>query len=222
MYILTSTDIYNNGRVTKSKIYLLTSAPGNTSIFNTLDKRQHSIRRRLIGQAISEKAMREFEPTLTAQIDVYLQRIREASLSSKPVDMTIHLKQLGMDVVGLLAFGFPLNVQTDPTYRFMMRGLSVGGYRAHCYMQWPPLKHLGFLFLIAGWSQRKKYVQMMQRMIGTRLSEDKHARHDLYSVVADHLDLNGSADVDSITTSQLWSEALFFFPAGWCSLNILR
>ena len=75
---------------------------------------------------------------------------------------------------------------------------------------------------MAGWPQRKKYVQIMQRMLGTRLSENKHARHDLYSVVADHLDLAGGADVDSITTSQFWSEALFFFLAGWCLPNILR
>lgn len=156
--------------------------------------------------------MRDFEPTMMEQVDVFLEQIREASKASTVVDMTGHLKRLGMDIVGLLAFGFPLNMQTDPTYRFMMKGLSVGGYRAHCFMQCPPLKRLGFqyLLLLAAWSQRKKYVQMMQRMIGTRLSEDKHVRHDLYSVVAEHL----NDPADGITTSQLWSEALFFFPAG--------
>lgn len=156
--------------------------------------------------------MRDFEPIMTAQIDIFLEQLQQASDTSTPVDMTERLKRLGMDIVGLLAFGFPLNMQTDPTYRFMTKGLSVGGYRAHCFMQCPPLRWLGFqyLLLLAGWSQRKKYIQMMQRMISTRLSEDKHVRHDLYSVVADHLD-NAT---EGITTSQLWSEALFFFPAG--------
>lgn len=129
--VLTSLDIYNNERITKSHVYLLTSAAGNPSIFNTLDRHQHSIKRRLVGQAVNEKAMREFEPTMTEQIDVFLGQIQEASKTSTPLDMTDHLKRLGMDIVGLLAFGFPLNLQTDPTYRFMTKGLSLGGYRAH-------------------------------------------------------------------------------------------
>lgn len=178
------------------------------------------MKRRLIGQAINDKAMRDFEPTMMAQIDVFLDQIKEASNTSTPIDMTDRLKRLGMDIVGLLAFGFPLNMQTDPTYRFMIKGLSLGGYRAHCFMQFPPIKRLGLqhLLFIAGWFQRAKYGQMMQRMIRTRLSEDKHARHDLYSVLADHLD---NTTADGITTSQLWSEALFFFPAGPYSLEPL-
>lgn len=210
--MLTFVDIYANERVTKSHVYLLTSAPGNTSIFNTIDKRQHSIKRRLIGQAVSEKAMRDFEPTMTKQIDIFIDQIREASRTATPVDMSDHIKRLGMDIVGLLAFGFPLNMQTEETYRFMNRGLNVGGYRAHCFMQFPLIKRFGIehLLAFASRSQRTKYVQMMQRMIGTRLAEDKHTRHDLYSVVADYLD----NPTDGITTSQLWSEALFFFPAG--------
>ncbi|KAI3390366.1 hypothetical protein diail_9940 [Diaporthe ilicicola] len=171
------------------------------------------MKRRLIGQAINDKAMRDFEPTMVGQIDLFIGQIREASKTSTPVDMTDCLKRLGMDIVGLLAFGFPLNMQTDPTYRFMVKGLSIGGYRAHCFMQFPPIRRLGIQHLlgVAGRAQRVKYVEMMQRMIRTRLSEDKHARHDLYSVVADHLD---NTTADGITTSQLWSEALFFFPAG--------
>ncbi|KAG6353747.1 hypothetical protein INS49_005456 [Diaporthe citri] len=207
-------DLYNNERVTKSWVYLLTPAAENPSIFNTLDRRQHSIKRRLIGQAINDKAMRDFEPTMMGQIDVFIGIIREASKTFTPVDMTDGLKRLGVDsIVGLLAFGFPLNLQTDPTYRFMIEGLSFGGYRVHCHMQFPLIKRLGiqYLLFIAGWFQRAKYGRMMHRMIRTRLSEDKHARHDLYSVLADHLD---NSTADGMTTSQLWSEALFFFPAG--------
>lgn len=204
--------------MTKSHVYLLTSAPGNTSIFNTIEKRQHSIKRRLIGQAVNDKAMRDFEPTMTQQIDVFIDQLREASESGAPIDMSQRIKRLGMDIVGQLAFGFPLHMQTDETYRFMNHGLNVGGYRAHCVMQFPLIKKTGFEHLLAFASrgQRDKYVQMMKRMIGTRLSEDKHARHDLYSVVVDHLD----DPANGITTSQLWSEALFFFPAGTVSPNL--
>lgn len=132
-------------------------------------------------------------------IDSFIENMRGASKTSTVVDMTDCLKRLGMDIVGLLAFGSPLNMQNDPTYHFMVKGLSVGGCRAHCFMQFPFLRRLGLqhLLVIAARSQRVKYVEMMQRMIRTRLSEDKHARHDLYSVVADHLDTTA----DGITTS---------------------
>lgn len=164
--------------------------------------------------------MRDFEPTMLGQIDLFIEHIREATKTCTPVDMTDCLKRLGMDIVGLLAFGFPLNMQTDPTYRFMVKGLSFGGYRAHCFMQFPPIRRLGFQHLlgIVGRSQRVKFGEMMQRMIRTRLSEDKNVRQDLYSVVADHLD---NTAADGITTSQLWSEALFFFPAGSYSPGFL-
>lgn len=49
-------------------------------------------------------------------------------------------------------------------------------------------------------------------MINSRLSEEKHAKTDLYSFVVDHLDLDNRED--GLTTRELWSEALFFFPAG--------
>jgi hypothetical protein len=81
-------------------------------------------------------------------------------------------------------------------------------------MQFPLLKKLGLhhLLISAGYTQRLKYLRMLQLMISTRLSEEKHANNDLYSFVVDHLD-NAT---DRITTSELWYEALFYFPAGVC------
>lgn len=207
-------DIYLDERVTKSHVYRLTITSGNPSIFNAIDKHEHRVKRRLIGQAVNDKAMREFEPTMMEQIDIFIDQLRASSEHRTPVNMTDSCKRLGLDIVALLAFGYPLHLQTDSKYRFLIRGLHVGGYQNHCFMQFPPLKKLRLhhFLLLAGYSQRKKYIRMLQLMISSRLSEDKHAKHDLYSFVVDQLDNTA----DSITTSQLWSEALFFFPAGEC------
>lgn len=192
---------------------------GKPSIFNTIDRRQHRNKRRLIGQAVNDKAMRDFEPTMKEQVDIFLGQLLQSAQSSTPVDMSDRCKRLGMDIVGFLSFGFALNMQTEPTYRFIIRGTNTGGYRSHCYMQFPALKELGihYLLLILGLPQRLKYIKMLQHMISTRLSEEKHARNDLYSFVADHIDNSA----DGITTSELWSEALFFFPAGQCSASLM-
>ncbi|KAI1644157.1 cytochrome P450 [Daldinia loculata] len=204
-------DIYNNERVTKSHVYKLTMRSGKPSIFSTIDKQQHRLKRKLIGQAVNDKATRAFEPTMIEQVDIFIKQLMASSQGSSPVDMTERCKWLGMDIVGLLAFGFALNMQTDPTYRFVTRGLSVGTYQMNSIMQWPLLKNLGLhhLLLLVGYGQRVKYLDTLQTMISTRLFRGKHAKNDLYSFVADHLD-NAA---DGITTSELWSEALFFFPA---------
>ncbi|ETS88141.1 hypothetical protein PFICI_01969 [Pestalotiopsis fici W106-1] len=205
-------DIYNNEKVGKSRIYNLTVISGKPSIFNVLDKSQHRIKRKLIGQAVSDKAMRAFEPTMAEQVDIFIGQLTECSEKEVHTNMTERFKCLGMDTVGLLAFGFPLNMQTDPTYRFVIRGLNVGGYQNHCFMQYPMLKKLGLhkILVLLGKKQRQKYLAMLQLMIGSRLAEEPHAKNDLYSSVFEHLDNTA----DGIATSQLWSEALFLFPAG--------
>lgn len=210
--MLTRGDIYNNERVVKSRAYSLTVAAREPSIFNVIDKHRHRVKRKLVGKAISDKAMRGFEPTMIEQVDIFIRQLLASSHDSSPVNMTDRCKRLGMDIVGLLAFGFPLNMQTDPTYRFVLDGISLGTYQNNCFLQFPPLKKLGLhhLLPLLGFSQRIKYLRMMQHMISTRLSQDKHAKNDLYSFVVDHLDNT----TDGMKTNELWSEALFFFPAG--------
>ncbi|KAI1824076.1 cytochrome P450 [Xylaria intraflava] len=215
-------DIYNNDRVTKSHVYELTIASGKPSIFNAIDRQKHREKRKLIGQAITEKAMRSFEPTMSEQIDIFIEQIRLASTPTlspsgvaRPINMTDLTKRLGADIVGHLAFGYALNMQTDPTYRFMLGGLAVGSYQNNSFMQFPMLKKLGLhtlVPLVAGFASRMKYKNMLQNMITSRLSQEKHSKNDLYSFVVDHLDVDGSKG--GVKASELWSEALFFFPAG--------
>ncbi|KAI2618438.1 cytochrome P450 [Hypoxylon sp. NC1633] len=200
-------DIYNSERVTKSDVYLLTIASGKPSVFSTLDKHTG-----LGARAINDKAMRAFEPTMIDQVDIFINQLLASSRGSNPVDMTDHCKRLGMDIVGLLAFGFPLNMQTQETNRFMLRGLAIGTYQNNCFMQFPLLKKLGLhnALLLLGYSQRMRYKRILQTMIKSRLLEGIHSRNDLYSFVVDHLDNSA----DGMTTTDLWGEALFFFPAG--------
>ncbi|KAI0097286.1 cytochrome P450 [Nemania sp. FL0031] len=205
-------DIYSNEKVNKSRVYLLTVSSGKPSIFNMLDNRKHRNRRKIIGQAINGKALRAFEPTMAGQIDIFIQQLVVSSRNSSPINMTERCKRLGMDIVGLLAFGYALNLQTDPTNRYILPGLAVETYRFNCFMQCPSLKRLGLdrVIEVLGYKAKMKYTKNLDHMIKARLSELTHAKDDLYSVVAPHLDNT----TDGIGTSELWSEALFFLPAG--------
>ncbi|KAJ8132298.1 hypothetical protein O1611_g1322 [Lasiodiplodia mahajangana] len=205
-------DIYNNEKVNKSRVYLLTVASGKPSLFSMLDSRQHRNRRKIIGQAINDKALRAFELTMAGQIDIFIQQLVVASQDSSPVNMTQRCKWLGMDIVGLLAFGFALNLQADSANHYIIPGLAVETYRFNCFMRYPLLKTLGIdrVIEILGYKAKRKYMNNLQHMIKTRLSEPIDAKHDLYSTVAGHLDNTA----DGIGTSELLSEALFFIPAG--------
>lgn len=163
--------------------------------------------------------MRTFEPLMRQQIDVFLQGLYESAQASRPVDMTQACKRLGLDIVGHLAFGFALNTQTDPTYRFIIDGIAMGNYRANCFMQLPFLKNrvLDSILHLLSHPRRLGYLRALEHMISTRVSMDKHAKNDLYSHVADYIDADGP---DRILLSELWSEAVFFFPAGQSAVHL--
>lgn len=56
-----------------------------------------------------------------------------------------------------------------------------------------------------------RYFTVIENMIASRVSKGKHARHDLYSVVADEMNPGGGQYLED---SEIWAEAGFFFPAG--------
>ncbi|OTA61523.1 cytochrome P450 [Hypoxylon sp. EC38] len=204
-------DIYQNERVSKSHLYRHTAVtPGVYTLFNVIDKDVHRLKRKLIGQATSERSMRVFETTMAEQIDTFLRIL--ISSSGSPVNMTERLKRLSMDIVGLLGFGYPLNTQTDPTNRFLISAHVFGNFRSNLFMQFPFAKATGiysFLERLAT-NEVQRYFSTMERIIASRVAEDKHARHDLYSIVADQMSPNGEYMKDS----EIWEEAVFFFPAG--------
>lgn len=55
----------------------------------------------------------------------------------------------------------------------------------------------------------KKFYNMLDLMISTRLSQDKDAHADLYSQVVSQLD-----ETTDVRMSDVWAEAMFFLPAG--------
>lgn len=157
--------------------------------------------------------MRIFEPTMIRQIDTFLCIILSSSQSQSPVNMTEKLKRLGIDTVSLLAFGYPLNTQVDTKYRFLIDAHTFGNYRVNLFMQFPLLKKIriySFLELFFA-KEVRKYFNVIEHMIASRVAEDKHVRHDLYSMVADDMNPDGE---QYLKDSEIWAEAGFFFPAG--------
>lgn len=101
-------DIYRNEYVFKSYTYASTAKDYRANLLTGRDPKSHSARRRLIGQAVTERTMRSFAPNMLELIDDYLGLILA---SPNAVNMTQRTRLLAPDVVGRLAFGYDLGMQ---------------------------------------------------------------------------------------------------------------
>ncbi|KAI1742992.1 cytochrome P450 [Xylaria scruposa] len=206
-------DIYSNEQVSKSRIYLLTqSPPGVFNMFNIIDKAMHRSRRKVVKQVLSDHCMRLFEPQMLQQIDVFIDQISDCIRRDRVVNMTKHSQRLAVDIIGLLAFGYPLRTQTNPTNRFIFGGFANASWRANIFMQLPMLRLLKIdsIIQLFSFGLREKYLHLLETMIISRLSQPKDAHHDLYSIFPEATD----SSIGSIRLTDIWSEALFFLSAG--------
>ncbi|KAJ2988952.1 hypothetical protein NUW58_g3714 [Xylaria curta] len=202
-------DIYQNDRVTKASTYLVTTRNNVFNVFTAIDNTVHSKKRKIVGQAVSDRSLRAFEPTILEKLDITLKQIWRASQASSAVDVTEMSRYLALDVVGQLSFGYDLDIQTKEDNRFMMKGMTFGNYRGNVYQHFPLLSEL-YIDKIGDkvfYEAREKYFRLLEKMITSRTAEDKDAKHDFYSFVADSFK-------NTTRGGDLWLEAIFFLVAG--------
>lgn len=212
-------DVSLHPTVTKGYAYHMTQLRSKfPSVFNALDRDQHRRKRRIIGRALSDRSVRSFEPIMSSQIDVFLQQILESCQQGRHVNMSVLCQRLGIDVIVLLAFGFPLNTQSDETHRRLLPIIDDLSWRINNYMQFPSIKPVEQVFAKLGFAKAVAFQLMVQTMVQTRKAQDKDAFHDLYAVVANQMDKENQ----SFLHAELWPEATFFIMAGMCSTTVVR
>ncbi|XXH03795.1 hypothetical protein Hte_010201 [Hypoxylon texense] len=122
-------EIYDTERLVKSHVYdSIQLAPDVYSLFSVVDRKVHRTKLRVVGQAINERGMRVFEPTMAQQVDLFVKLLFVSSKSSTPVNLSERVGYFACDIVSLLSLGYPLNLQTDPTNRFMIQGMFRANY----------------------------------------------------------------------------------------------
>jgi cytochrome P450 len=123
--------------------------------------------------------------------------------------MTKQFEYLSSDIVGHLAFGYPLRMQTEDTNRSLLSAVPFGGKRANIYMQFPRSAVIEPLLRLVGRAAGNKYRAIISKMIEHRVALSKDALHDLYSFAAD-----SKLDGKGMEGDELWAEAFFFIVAG--------
>lgn len=200
-------DIYQNPRVTKSRLYLFSLAEGVPFIFNLIDRDRHHQRRKIIGPFLAERSVRMFETIMSEQIEIFLKQLLHCS--SESINVTPRCSRLGLDIAAHLGFGYSLELQTREENRFISDGIAVGNYRIHTYMNFPFLSKLGIECIFKS-PMRLKWRGLVEKMMKARLARDKAARHDYYSHVMESIELRP----EDAQHSELFAESLMFMSAG--------
>ncbi|KAL1858048.1 hypothetical protein Daus18300_010160 [Diaporthe australafricana] len=193
-------DIYLNPGVNKAHIYKQTQFNPQINIFGTLDRGRHRQKRKVYGQVLSDRSLRIFEPKMNEEIDVFLKQLLNAQ--GKAVNMSPACERLATDIAGQLAFGQPLHTQVDAKNRLFPRAMV-------------SMNAVVSLFISRlNKKDNRAFGQAVQGIIQSRMALGKDATHDFYSIVADDVNTD-----EGLRQSELWSEAIFFLPAGGTTIS---
>ncbi|KAI1128601.1 cytochrome P450 [Nemania abortiva] len=202
-------DIYQNERITKASTYLVTTRNNIFNVFSAIDNDLHRQKRQIVSRAISDRSIQAFEPVLLEKLDITLKQILHSSRTSTPADITEKSRQLALDVVGQLAFGYDLHIQTKEDNRFIMKSMTFGNFRGNVYQHFPLLSKM-YIDKIGDkvfYDARERYFRLLDKMISSRMAQGRDAKNDFYSIAADSYQ-------DTSRGSELWIESIFFLVAG--------
>lgn len=173
----------------------------------------------MAGAALTDRAMRKFEPTMLAEIAVFLRQLLESTSERTSVNLSEGCRRLGIDVSTRLAFGYPLATQTQARNRFLQQGITAANAHNNVLLQWPFLNsHLFAAPLhVLTTGPRNEAMGFVQGMIEDRLRRREEGKgedededgDDYFAQIVDQL----PRETD-LRKSDLWSEALFMIPAG--------
>lgn len=177
------------------------------NMFNEADQMLHRKKRKTVGPAISERAMRLFETEMSQEVNIFLSLLLSLSRKGEIVNMTPRCERLGVDIVGRLAFGYELKSQRESTHRHVAEGIKARSAISSIYMAWPSLRILNpiitFLLPTHYKADKDNLYKSLRTMIGTRMALPRDAMHDFYAQVA-----------EKMPPDELWAEAILVVGAG--------
>ncbi|KAL9619806.1 MAG: hypothetical protein Q9160_005642 [Pyrenula sp. 1 TL-2023] len=221
-------EIYTSKHVQKSEAYAtLTPAPGAFNLHTSIDRALHRHKRKVVGQAFTEQAIREFEPTIIDNVNIFIDEISKApKLSSPasdwsvPLDMSLLCRYLSIDIMGSLGFGQSFSLLSSDKNRFIIQVMDAAGLLTGIYAQYPRIKYCGFgdLMDVLGGKMRARFGKLARDLTETRLSEGKKSKKDLFSFIIDAQDPENG---QTFSLDELWAESRLMIVAGSDSVSTM-
>lgn len=210
-------EIYHSKDVQKAWGYAtMAPTPGAYNIFTAIDKTIHRHKRRVLSQGFSDQSLRAFEPTILKEIDIFVKKFSTTQADqegwSAPTDMTKCCRHIGYDIMGDFGFGQSFELQEKTENHFLMDAVVATSRKAAVILHYPALAKLHLEKVLGRRTirMREKYLDLMSRLVKSRLKADK-VYHDLFSFLV------GAKDPETgegFTESELWAESRFLLIAG--------
>lgn len=183
-------------------------------VLGTVDPEPHRMKRNVYGRVLSSHSLQRFEPKMRAEVDVFLQKLSQAA-EAGPVNMTPLCERLASDIAVQLGFGVDLASQTEPENRVLIDIFLHMNTIHSVYMAWPAIRALNRIVMLFNMPKLLTAGRLLKDIIKRRAAiEENSGRHDFWAVASTRHHESDSTTSNSIEKSQVWAEALFFFPAG--------
>lgn len=149
--------------------------------------------------------MRMFEPTVLEHLDGFLKLVLQSCNSFTPTEMTSRCQYLGFDVIGSLALGQRLNLQTEEKNRVILRLLIAAKTQVNILMHLPAFCFLSPVLRALPSRQGRQFRSALTDIFMARKTQESE-QQDLYSI------LSGPATEDIF--ENITGEIVFFMTAG--------
>ncbi|GLB20503.1 hypothetical protein AtubIFM61612_010442 [Aspergillus tubingensis] len=130
--------LYGNSSETAKGPWYILMEPLDGLVF-TRDRKEHALRRKIVDQSLSSKALVTYEPVIAKCTEQLLQIIEDRS--GNPINITEWLKRYSFEIMGHLIFGRPFNtISEEGGDTFLLDSIhsdtNMMGYLRH--MPWIP------------------------------------------------------------------------------------
>ncbi|CAG8974862.1 hypothetical protein HYALB_00000477 [Hymenoscyphus albidus] len=212
-------DVYGYGKnVRKSKSYLSMVPDKHAwSILTLIDKKTHLERRKVMSKALSDTALKSFEPEMLNHMDVFHEQVAVAEDSegwSAPKNMSVLCMRLTFDIMCEFGFGQKTSLQTDRTLDFIPEVLKNYSWRMGIYEQYPKLARLnaeGFARILRiGNDLRDKFEEWSDRFSEVVMNRQDGLPKGQFGLIRDLKTSNGSF----LPHEELLAEGSFLILAG--------
>ncbi|KAK3170695.1 hypothetical protein OEA41_002777 [Lepraria neglecta] len=216
-------DIYGRtANVQKSTAYrAFETSPTAHDTQSTVNKVAHARKRRVIGQAFSESAIRSFEDHVLEHVETFVTHLGRADVhTGKPQEKSwspaVNIAKLcsyvSFDLMAELVFGNAFHMLELMDNRFIIDLIQVAAFRVGVCLQMPNLAvwNIDKIFTPRVRKLRDQYVGVSKRMAVDRMNMDSK-RQDLFSHI---LAAKDPQTGKGFSLDEIWGESTLLIVAG--------
>ncbi|KAL4886425.1 cytochrome P450 [Aspergillus karnatakaensis] len=163
------------------------------NLASTTDKTVHARKRRIISHAMSESAIRSYEPTILNKIALFSKGLSDPnSFGGEYKNMARWFSYLTYDIMGQLTFSQSYDMLTKDDHHFIQPLIDSYQHSQVILGTEPKLDQWGLapLFLLQIMAENKKFRKYVDDQVNHRIAEEKAGRGppDIFKLLLEHKD----------------------------------